>query len=154
MHFDTPHIIFPFNFTALRGNVRLFLPLPATPPRLTLSPYLPVIMWCRWEGAVAEQVALYHPIPPFFFVCLVFFVHLFNKSELQQHKGTGEKKCGMRRQRRARKGQTISFSEPNFSSVSCRLRLQKEVSQLLIIWIPPSPGSTRTLKLVQLHWNV
>lgn len=31
LHFDTPRIIFPFNFTALRGNARLFLPPPASP---------------------------------------------------------------------------------------------------------------------------
>lgn len=63
LHFDTPHIISP-SISLLGEECGTFF-LPAS-PLLTRSPYLPVIMCCRWEGIVAEQIALYLPIPSFF----------------------------------------------------------------------------------------
>lgn len=67
LHFDTPRIISPS--ISLRGEECGTFLLPASPP-LTLSPYLPVIMCCRWEGIVAGQIALCLPIPSFFlFIC-------------------------------------------------------------------------------------
>lgn len=63
LHFDTPHIISPS--ISLHGEERGTFFLPA-PPLLTLSPYLPVIMCCRWEGIAAAEIALYLPIPSFF----------------------------------------------------------------------------------------
>lgn len=162
-------VLFSPSISLLCEAMRDFFFLRLHPPRLTLPPYLPVIMWCRWEVAAAEQVALFLPIPQFFGgggVCSFIDFALYNKSELQQHKGTGEKKCGMRRQR----GGSLFVKNPrrstgpgkvkqsNFKSQTlARSRIgpaSKEFSQLLIIWIPPSPGSTRALKFVQLHWNV
>lgn len=59
-------VLFSPSISLLCEAMRDFFFLRLHPPRLTLPPYLPVIMWCRWEVAAAEQVALFLPIPPFF----------------------------------------------------------------------------------------
>lgn len=46
LHFDTPHIISPSISLLGEECVTFFLPVS---PLLTLSPYLPVIMCCRWR---------------------------------------------------------------------------------------------------------
>ena len=77
LHFDTPHIISPS--ISLHGAEWGTFFLPASPP-LTLAPYLPVIMCCRWEGIAAAQIALYLPIPSFLFYSFID-CPLNNKSE-------------------------------------------------------------------------
>lgn len=64
LHFDTPHIISPSILPLGEECGSFFLPA-SSPPPLTLLPYLPVIMCCRWEGIVAGQIALCLPIPSF-----------------------------------------------------------------------------------------